>query len=263
MRVSLPMYAVNRADVELLWQGLSRWLAQEGETNLPAALCWPDDLYDHWQQPDLLLSQTCGYPLQEALQQNVAVVGVFRYRVPGCEGNDYRSFLVARKKDAGADISAFYGRKAAYNSEDSQSGYNALRSVIAPLASRGRFFANTLQTGSHRASLLAIRQGDADIAAIDCVTLALLQKADPQCMNGLKIIGETPPAPALPLITAAGDDARLLRLRHALKKMVADPSMSAVRSRLFIGGFSTIAASEYQRCTEMKLRAAALDVTRL
>ena len=106
MRVSLPMYAVNRADVELLWQGLSRWLAQEGEANLPAALCWPDDLYDHWQQPDLLLSQTCGYPLQEALQQNVAVVGVFRYRVPGCEGNDYCSFLVARKKVAKPPITA-------------------------------------------------------------------------------------------------------------------------------------------------------------
>ncbi|WP_237832693.1 phosphate/phosphite/phosphonate ABC transporter substrate-binding protein [Obesumbacterium proteus] len=263
MRVSLPMYGINRDDVELLWQGLSRWLAQEGEADLPPHLCWPDDLYAHWQQPDLLLSQTCGYPLQETLSAKVDVVGVFRYRAPGCEGNDYRSFLVARKQDAGADIGSFLGRKAAYNSEDSQSGYNALRSVIVPLAHHGRFFASTLQTGSHRASLLAIKQGDADIAAIDCVTLALLQKAEPQCLSGLKIIGETPPAPGLPLITAAGNETRLLRLRRALKKMVEDPSMAAVRSRLLISGFSPISVDEYQRCSDMKLRAAALGVTRL
>lgn len=77
MRVSLPMYGINRDDVELLWQGLSRWLAQEGEEDLPPHLCWPDDLYAHWQQPDLLLSQTCGYPLQETLSAKVDAWGCF------------------------------------------------------------------------------------------------------------------------------------------------------------------------------------------
>jgi len=52
-------------------------------------------------------------------------------------------------------------------------------------------------------------------------------------------------------------------LRHALKKMVEDPSMAAVRSRLLISGFSPISVDEYQRCSDMKLRAAALGVTRL
>lgn len=40
-------------------------------------------------------------------------------------------------------------------------------------------------SGSHRQSLRELQQENADIAAIDCVTYALLQRHQPQALAGL------------------------------------------------------------------------------
>lgn len=263
MLASLPMYGIRRADVELLWQGISRWLRHEGVTESPTMLSWPERLEAHWRNPALLLSQTCGYPLQETLGEAVEVVGAFSYLADGCTGFDYRSWLVVRAQEPGRDIDAFAGRRVAYNSEDSHSGYNALRALVAPLADNGRFFSATYHSGSHYHSLLAIKQRAADIAAIDCVTLALLRRAEPQIMDGLRIIGATQAAPGLPLISAPGDAGRLAALRRALRHSMIDPTLKAVRERLLIGDFHPVARTYWQRCTELKLRAQRYGVTRL
>ncbi len=62
------------------------------------------------------------------------------------------------------------------NAEHSQSGYNVLRKMVAPLSREGRFFSAVMFSGSHRQSLRELQQENADIAAIDCVTYALLQR---------------------------------------------------------------------------------------
>lgn len=74
--VSLPMYAVNPPDVDALWSGLRELMLEEGINEKHLDLSWPDDLIQHWQQPKLLLSQTCGYPLVTQLK-NDAAAGLF------------------------------------------------------------------------------------------------------------------------------------------------------------------------------------------
>ncbi len=69
------------------------------------------------------------------------------------------------------------------NAEHSQSGYNVLRKMVAPLSREGRFSA-VMFSGSHRQSLRELQQENADIAAIDCVTYALLQRHQPQALAG-------------------------------------------------------------------------------
>lgn len=49
-------------------------------------------------------------------------------------------------------------------------------------------------SGSHRQSLRELQQENADIAAIDCVTYALLQRHQPQALAGLVAIGWSPAA---------------------------------------------------------------------
>ena len=68
---------------------------------------------------------------------------------------------------------------------------------------RGDFFSEVVFSGSHRQSLRELQQENADIAAIDCVTYALLQRHQPQALAGLVAIGWSPAAPGLPLITPA------------------------------------------------------------
>ena len=178
-RMTFPMYAIHRQQTQALWQAVQSLLAERGVMvagDPPAAD--PGDLLAHWRQPTLLLSQTCGYPLVTQLPE-VQTVGCFHYAAPGCEGRRYRSLLVVREADSHRMLGHFFGRRAVCNAEHSQSGYNVLRKMVAPLSREGRFFSAVMFSGSHRQSLRELQQENADIAAIDCVTYALLQRHQP------------------------------------------------------------------------------------
>lgn len=256
--LAFPMYGVNQADNERLWQAVQRLLLERGLAVNP----WSgEDLHAHWQSGDLLLSQTCGFPLVTQLPE-VHTVGCFHYTAPGCEGIHYRSFLVAREANAGKTLADFRGQRAVCNSVDSQSGYNALRKMVAPLAEQGRFFTQTSLSGSHRQSLIALAEGRADIAAIDCVTWALLQRHEPELVEGLSVVGETPLAPGLPLITA-GDASTVELLRDALRALVSDPQYRSVCEAMLIGGFSAVSREPYSLLLAWRDEAAELGVTRI
>lgn len=230
---------------------------------MQADVAWPQDLLPHWRDDHLLLSQTCGYPLV-ALLPDVQLVGTFHSSAQGCEGLRYRSWLVARKADDRLMLSDFRGRRAVCNSNDSHSGYNSLRYVIAPLAQDGSFFSATLLSGSHRQSLAALRAGEADIAAIDCITWALLRRNFPEELAGLEIIGETPLCAALPLITSAKTDAETLeKLRSALAELTSDKRYQDLLAESLIGGFSVTERGFYDEVQAWEKQAAALGVTAL
>ena len=253
--LALPMYALHPPATRALMQAVVTLLAQHDTEAQPV---WPDDLLVHWRDDRLLLSQTCGYPLVSQLPA-VQLVGTFHYQAAGCSGRDYRSWLVARDKQA--TLADFNGQRAVANSTDSQSGYNALRFVAAR---QGVSFSQLLLSGGHRQSLAALRDSQADIAAIDCVSWALLARYAPDELRGLHIIGETPAAPGLPLITAASTSAaRLATLRTALHQLVSDPAWRGVCNDNLISGFSTVQRDDYQDVLAWEQQAAALGVTRL
>lgn len=255
---ALPMYDIDHGSVERLWDGLAGHLESQG-IEIPARLDWPDRLDAHWRRPDLLLSQTCGYPLVEELAGDVGVVGAFHFAIEGCSGFDYSSRIVVRDTDGAREIADFRGRIAAFNGANSQSGYNSLRALVAPLARGGRFFAATVESGAHRRSLDLIRSGKADIAAIDCVSFALVERFEPAALDGLATIGWTAAAPGLPLITAGRSGAdELERLRIGIEAALADPDLAPAREALFIAGFSRVDLADYRRCTQMKAEAVRL-----
>lgn len=152
-RMTFPMYAIHRQQTQALWQAVQSLLDERGVMvagDPPAAD--PGDLLAHWRQPTLLLSQTCGYPLVTQLPE-VQTVGCFHYAAPGCEGRRYRSLLEVREADSHRMLGDFFGRRAVCNAEHSQSGYNVLRKMVAPLSREGRFFSAVMFSGSHRQSL--------------------------------------------------------------------------------------------------------------
>ncbi|AEX53295.1 periplasmic component of an ABC superfamily phosphate/phosphonate transporter [Rahnella aquatilis CIP 78.65 = ATCC 33071] len=259
MLMSLPMYAISPADVEAFAGVLRQKLKQLGLVSTPDALNWPQDLFCHWQAPDLLLSQTCGFPLMESLPQ-VQLVGTFSYRAPGCEGFRYRSFLLVREEDAGLHLAGFRHRRLAFNSTDSQSGYNSLRALVAPLAKDGRFFSQATATGSHRESLHYVQQNLADLAAIDCVTLELLRRSEPHILSGLAVIGQTAAVPGLPLITSPQTSSQdLAILRQALRDIAHEP----VSEPLLIEEFTEVPRQAYRMISQMKALAQTFGVSDL
>ncbi|QOV65172.1 phosphate/phosphite/phosphonate ABC transporter substrate-binding protein [Kosakonia pseudosacchari] len=260
--IALPMYNIAQPETAALGEALCELLAARG---LPAQQMWPQsDLLAHWQGDDVLLSQTCGYPLMTQLP-DVQLVGCFHYLAPGCEGFCYRSLLVTRDEERGTSLADFRGRRAVCNSADSQSGYNVLRYLVSRLPGEGRFFAEAPQfSGSHRQSLLALHNRTADIAAIDCVTYALLQRLQPSLLRGLRVVAQSPLAPGLPLITAQQSSAATLAsLREALQQLVSDARFHKTCAAALIGGFSVVTRQDYSLLLRWRDEAAARGVTQL
>ena len=255
----LPMYLGNKAGVEALWRQLAPRLRAHGMAWVSDTPIWPEVYLAHWRDPALLFTQACGYPLVTALRGQVRVVGAFRYDVPGCTCALQRSQVVVRAADPAATLADLRGRRVAYNGTDSQSGYNSLRALVAPLARQGTFFASQLETGGHLRSVMAVRDGLADVASIDCVSLAEFRQHTPEAPQGIRVLCESDPYPGLPLITGIGSsDATLATLRNLLAQAVADAELVPLWQELFITGFEPLDETAYRTCTAMQDAALAL-----
>ena len=262
---SLFMYAMPETEAALTrwWAGLARHLEDAGLADVPNRLSWPEDPWAHWRDPDLLLAQTCGYPFTMLLGDRVAYVVTPHYAADGCEGPLYRSRLLARADDrrakrgdggrSPAAILDFRGARLAFNEERSLSGYQCVRWAVADLAPEASpFFAVEVETGAHRRSLAAVRDGAADLCAVDAVTFALMARHAPAEVAGLATVGWTRAVPGLPLVTSgeargeAGED-RIARLRAGVEAALADPDLAGARETLLITGASIVDQDHYRR----------------
>ena len=259
---SLPMYDLPAARwaTDALWSALAAALTARGIA-APGALDRRAAYQSVWREPGLLLSQTCGYPYVTALRGRVQLVATPAYRAPGCVGARYASALIVRDGDPAASLSDLRDRRVAFNSIDSQSGHNALRAAVAPLARDGRFFAGSIATGAHRASAAAVAAGTADLCAVDCVTWALLSRHEPEAVAGLRVLGHTASAPGLPLI--AGPTAPVAAIRAALAEVMADPRLADARDALLLEGCEVLPDADYDAILAMEREAGARGYHRL
>lgn len=261
---ALPMYDAPPEALDTFWRGLRLHLAEAGFDDLPETLAQPDDLDAHWRAADLLLSQTCGYPFSTTLRAEVTLVATPHYAAPGCDGPFYRSAFVVRADDPAETVEDLRGRRAAFNDVASQSGYNALRAMAAPLARDGRFFGEVFATGAHSASLALVAEGRADIAAIDCVTFALAARDRPETVAPLRVLAWSEPSLGLPLITSKRLDADALqRLRAAVFAAFRDPELESARRQTLLSGVSVPPESAYDVCREAEATARALGYPQL
>jgi ABC-type phosphate/phosphonate transport system substrate-binding protein len=257
---SLPMYDLPelRAATDAWWRGLARAFEREGIGELPDSLDRRESYQDVWVASDLLFSQTCGYPLMHALAGRVELVATPCYRADGCDGPSYCSFVIVGAESKARAIDDLRGLRCAINGLDSQSGHNALRSLVASVAKDGRFFGSVTITGGHKASLALVASGWTDVAAIDCVTHGLLAQYRPQALAGTRVLCRTASAPGLPYVTRAGADADLLRrLRSGLERAMTDPQLAATRDALMLGSVAILPLSAYERIRQMEDVAAA------
>jgi ABC-type phosphate/phosphonate transport system substrate-binding protein len=256
----LPMYDLSElhAATDAWWQGLARAFRREGVVDVPDVLDRRPDFQRVLLSPDLLLSQTCGYPLTHALAGKVRLLATPCYAAEGCAATDYCSLVIVAEDHPATNIAALRGARCAINGTDSQSGYNALRALVAPLAEGGRFFGKVAVSGGHRASIGLVAAGQADVAAIDCVTHGLLSRHRPAVLAGTRVLCRTAAAPNLPYVTRRGADANLLaRLRNGLLRAMADPALTTVRDSLMLAGIAVLPLSAYDRITALEAAAIA------
>jgi ABC-type phosphate/phosphonate transport system substrate-binding protein len=243
--------------VDAWWSGLVCAFRAEGVEGVPDQLDRRSSIEALWGAPDLVLAQTCGYQLMGEWAGRLEYLATPCYAAPGCEGASYCSWIVTSATYPGGSLEDLRGARCVINSRSSHSGCNALRALVATLARDGHFFGAVRVSGSHPASLAQLQDGLADVAAIDCVTYALLERFRPQAVAGTRILGRTRSAPSLPYATRTGVSPDLIRrLRAGLFRAMCDTELADVRDILLLAGFEVLPLTSYDCTLEMASEAA-------
>src|SRR5690606_14850562 len=225
---SLPMYDLPElgAAHDAVWARIARSLEAAGVADVPSALAREGGCEPLWGHPELLFSQTCGYPLVTSHAGRLRVIATPTYDAPGCGIASYASMIVVPERSRATSLGDLRGAVCAVNERSSHSGMNALRAMLAPLAAGAPFFREVRMTGGRVGSVAAVQRGGADVCAVDAAPHALLARHRPGALAGTRVLGRSPGAPALPFVTRAdAPEALVTALRAALAEALADPEL--------------------------------------
>ena len=235
---SLPMYPFVQLtdDWQELWSAVHRRVPGSR-----ADLAWGDDVRQLWCDPDLAVTQTCGWPLVTDFAGHLRAIGAFDPRLPGAADARYRSVVIARRQ---APIETFKRGIAAVNSADSLTGWISLSAAVHGYATAWE--GETMATVAHVQSIDAVRRGLADIASIDAVTFALIRDLEPDRLAGVSVIGSGPRVPCLPIVVpSSAPDDLVETWRAAFAEACEDPDTKDARRRLRIRRFVPLEDDDY------------------
>lgn len=257
IRAAFPMY--DFPSLQGAWQGLwhhiwQRLCGQSSGLNPffgPAPeLVWnpgKEAIHQLWCSPDLILSQSCGYPLRYHYHNDLEPLAAPIWQFDDVRPGFYHSLVIARCNDRREHLERFRGCIAAYNDKNSQSGFNALRALIAPLARCGCFFSGAHASGSHQNSMQLVASGKADLAAIDRASFAFIKRDHPELARKLRIITRTADVPALPFVTHKSHDRKRTRMiANALIEAISEPACAPHLAQLGISGLQPVRFASYQ-----------------
>ena len=251
---ALPMYDWPEvaADLDAFWTEVAAELHQRG-IPAPDRLTRRDDLVSIWSDPSMIVGQVCSLnPVRDGLGET-EVVGTFAYEppagLPDPGPGTYYSVVVCRRDDPrGGDptLAAFEGATIAANGDDSQSGYWSLGHHVRSLVGPGPLLGRVEFTGAHRASITAVAEGSADLAAIDVHSWRLALDHEPTPASQLRIVTTTQPTPGVVCVVSweLADRRRLVAdaIAAATDRLLG----SALLDRLHITGFVRRQLDEFQ-----------------
>lgn len=186
----------------------------------PSELVDGDDLA-RLTDGDLDAAFVCGLPYVRLRDAGAAIEPLVAPAM-GTEEPVYFSAVVARAGTAAERLEDMAGHRLAVNEPDSYSGYGVVLAALADRATPVGEFSQVVTTGSHAASLAAVRSGAADVAGIDSHVLAVMGADDPPLRAELAVVERLGPSPSQPLLAGPrlGASERLLA-REALRELGA------------------------------------------
>jgi hypothetical protein len=262
----LPWYDFSelQAHTDSWWGGIAKHLRLAGVDGVPSSLVRGAGYASRWRDPQLLLSQSCGYDVLYDSADLIVPIATPCYAAEGCEGPRYRSFVVVRTDRPWQTFQDLRGRSLAINQVSSHSGTNALRPQAAALQREGAFFGEVVESGSHMNSLLALHRGEVDVACIDAVVLAILRRNRPKAVTNLRVVACTNTALAPPYVTSKHTSAQLqTQLRAALQAAMVDPVLAPAREALLLRDLAFFPSASYSELEDFEQAAIAVGYIEL
>jgi len=259
---SLPMYNLPemRPANALFWKAMRELLAARGLCDLPETLAFERPPVPEQIGPEVLFSQTCGYPLETMFSGQALRLGTPSYNVPGCDGPTHCGLFVVPAASPAQELRDLAGGVFLLNSRHSNSGMNLPRRALAEIAQGRPYFSRVIETGSQPGNLDRISRGEGDVTSVDCVTYAFWRQHRPRAVEHVRVLARTPPSPAIPFVTSVETPAAtVVLLREALRRVAREPHRAAVRAGLALSDIVDVPDIAYRRLLDYEREAAALD----
>jgi ABC-type phosphate/phosphonate transport system substrate-binding protein len=232
------------------WRALFAWLARRSGVGLSVIdHAYPAPLGELWARPDLGAAFMCGWPLARRVAE-VSVVAAPIPADPRAGGRPvYWTDLVVRRDSPFRTVEDTFGRRLAFTTDDSHSGFNAVRRFLrdyaqpegAPLYGG---LVGPLVTPLR--SLESVIEGAADVAPLDSYAHALLRRDAPEMAGQVRTIASTEATPIPPLVASRGaDPVAIAAMRDALVSSADDLKARPLLDRLFLRGFAAVQPGSY------------------
>jgi ABC-type phosphate/phosphonate transport system substrate-binding protein len=258
---NLPeMRAVNAR----FWEALRGLLLEGGLREVPEYLSFERPPVPDWIGPEVLFSQTCGYPLETVFSGQAVRLGTPCYSAPGCDGPTHCGFFVVSAESKAQELCGLRGGTFLFNHRHSNSGMNLPRRRLAEIAAGRPLFARVIETGSQPGNLDRIARGEADATAVDCVTYAFWCRYRREMARHVRVLAQTPPSPAIPFVTSVAIPAPPVEiLRAALHVIATEARYAVVRHDLMLDDIRDVPAAAYRGLLDYEREAAELGYPEL
>jgi ABC-type phosphate/phosphonate transport system substrate-binding protein len=243
MIANARMYAVS-AEAAALWRALLGAVIERA--GLPVSLIEhapAAPIAELWARTDKAAVFMCGLPFSLAEPRPVLIAAPVPSPAEFSGQPCYWSNLVVRADSGFRTVRETFGRRIAFTTPESQSGYGAALHDLMGSAGNDPLFAEIVAPQfTPRGVLTAVIQGLAEIAPIDSYAFVLLQRYCPELTSQVRVIGKTAPMPIPPLVASApGLDA----LAAAFITADRDPAVHALMEQLLLRRFVRPDAGRY------------------
>jgi len=239
------MYAVDTATAAA-WSAVFRWVIDRADVDAevidyPA----PRPLPALWARDDLAAVFMCGHPFSRAPSQPIAVAAPVPSLPAYRDEPVYWTCIVARSDGGIRSLPDAFSRRMAYTTPDSQSGYLALRALVA--GNPHPFSAMVGPLVTPRRVVEAVAAGEADAGPVDSYALDLMRLHEPELVAPLHVVATTPPSPIPLLVASPGvPAAEIHRLRAALADVEHAAALADARAALLLRRFAAVEARAYE-----------------
>ncbi|MEM7127753.1 MAG: PhnD/SsuA/transferrin family substrate-binding protein [Chloroflexota bacterium] len=181
---------------------------------------FPQSIEELWSRPRLGCVLMCGYPYARATPRPTLLASPIPSPAHYDDKPVYFSHLLVAEDSPFQSIEDTFGHRISWTIENSQSGYNAVRSFLLPYRTpeRPRLYSESIgPIGTFTVGIEGIRNNEIDVVPIDSFSYDLMARYVPDTVAGTRILATTPASPFPPLIAG-----------HDVDPSVADALRSAI-----------------------------------